>query len=64
MPCAQEKAFDTYGPPAGVDTVDAVCDQPVLVPPSDAVADDAGPDSASATVFVSANEPPPETLPL
>ena len=39
----QEKAFDTYGPPAGVDTVDAVCDQPVLVPPSDAVAEGADP---------------------
>ena len=63
VPCDQLNAFDSYGPAAGVEAVDGVCDQPLVVPPSAAVADDAGPDSASVTAFVSLNEPPPVTEP-
>ena len=48
----QLNVFELYGPPAGVETVEGVCDQPVAVPPSAAVALDAGPDSPSATAFV------------
>src|SRR5947208_9757945 len=57
VPGFQLKLFDSYGPPAGDDTVDVVCDHPVVVPPSAAVADEAGPDSASLTVVISLNEP-------
>src|SRR5205809_3558900 len=35
LPIFQLNAFESYGPPAGVDTVDCVCDQPVVVPPRD-----------------------------
>src|SRR5919198_193275 len=59
VPWLQLKEFESYGPPAGVETVDAVCVQPVVVPPSAAVADDAGPESESATAFVILKEPPP-----
>src|SRR5436190_18507983 len=59
VPCDQLKLFESYGPPPGVDTVEGVCDHPLVVPPSAAVADEAGPDSPSVTAFVSANEPPP-----
>ena len=31
VPCAHEKLLDTNGPPAGVDTVEGVCDQPLIV---------------------------------
>ena len=60
VPEFQLKALDSYGPPAGDETVDAECDHPVLVPPSAPVADDAGPDSPSVTAFVSLNEPAAE----
>src|SRR5436309_11287246 len=63
VPCDQLKLFESYGPPAGDDTVEGVCDQPLVVPPSAAVADEAGPDSPSVTAFVSLNEPPPVTEP-
>jgi hypothetical protein len=63
VPCDQLNAFDSNGPPAGVDTVDALCDQPPVVPPSGAVADETGPDSLSLTAFVSLKEPPPVTEP-
>src|SRR5919201_3681998 len=61
VPCDQENAFDTYGPPAGDETVDGVCDQPVLRPTRDAVAEEAGPDTPSETAFVSVTDPPPVT---
>ena len=64
VPCNQANAFETYGPPAGVDTAEAVCDQRVLVPPSAAVVEDAGAVSLSVTALASLKEPPPETLPL
>ena len=43
-----------------MDTVDGVCDQPAVVPPSAAVALEAGPDSASETAFVSLKLPAAE----
>ena len=64
VPCDHVNALETYGPPLGVETVDGVCDQPVAVPPSAAVALEPGPDSASLTPFVSLRLPPPPTLPL
>ena len=57
VPAFQAKLFDSNGPPPGDETVDDVCDQPLVVPPSAAVVEEAGPDSASLTVFVSLNEP-------
>ena len=62
-PCDQLNAFESYGPPAGVETVDGVCDQPPVVAPRAAVAEEAGPDSPSVTPFVSLKEPPPATEP-
>ena len=59
VPALQPKPFESNGPPAGVDTVDGVCDQPAGEPPSAAVAEDWAPDSPSLTAFVSVNEPPP-----
>ena len=63
VPCDQLNPLDSYGPPAGVETVDGLCDHPAVVPPSAAVAEDAGPDSASETAFVSLKEPPPVAEP-
>ena len=63
VPAFHENVFESNGPPAGVETVEGVCDQPPLEPPSAAVADEAGPASPSLTVFVSLNEPPPATAP-
>jgi hypothetical protein len=60
LPAFQLKVLESYGPLDGVETVDGVCDQPPVVPPSAAEADEAGPDSASVTVFVSLNEPAAE----
>ena len=60
VPALQLKVFESYGPPLGVDTVDGVCDQPLVVPPSAAVADEPGPDSPSLTAFVSVKEPATE----
>jgi hypothetical protein len=57
VPALQSKELDSYGPPDGVDTVDGVCDHPEVVPPSAAVAEDAGLDSESLTAFVSLKEP-------
>src|SRR4051794_30382131 len=57
VPAVQENTFDTYGPPAGVDTVGGVCDQPVVVPPSAAVVLDAGPEPLSTSALVSVTEP-------
>src|SRR5919199_6511049 len=44
VPCAHVKVFESYGPPAGVETDDAMCVQPAVVPPSAAVAEEVGPD--------------------
>src|SRR5690242_12763005 len=63
VPCDQLKALESYGPPAGVDTVEGVCVQPLVVPPRAAVADEAGADTPSVTALVSLNEPPPVTAP-
>jgi len=63
VPGDQLKGFESYGPPAGVETVDGVCDQPLVVPPSAAVAEEPAPDSPSVTAFVSLKEPPPPTEP-
>src|SRR6185312_3244550 len=63
VPCVQPKLLESKGPPAGVETVDGVCDQPPVVPPSAAVADEDGPASPSVTAFVNLNEPPPVTAP-
>jgi hypothetical protein len=57
VPAFQLKVFESYGPPAGVETVDGVCVQPDVVPPSAAVEEEAGPEIASLTAFVSLNEP-------
>src|SRR5207237_1592166 len=62
-PCVQPKVFESKGPPAGVDTVDGVCDQPLVVPPRAAVAEEATPESESPTALVSLNEPPPTVTP-
>ena len=51
VPALQEKRFESYGPPAGVEIVPAVCVQPVDVPPSALVVEEAGPEPPSATVF-------------
>ena len=60
VPAFQLNVLESYGPPAGVETVDAVCDQPLVVPPSAAVALEAGADSASDTAFVSLKLPAAE----
>jgi hypothetical protein len=60
LPVFQLKAFESYGPPEGVETVDGVCDQPPVVPPRALEAEEAGPDSASVTAFVSLKEPATE----
>ena len=60
LPAFQLKVLESYGPLEGVETVDGVCDQPPVVPPSAAEADEAGPDSPSVTPFVSLNEPATE----
>ena len=60
LPALQPKVLESYGPLEGVETVDGVCDQPPVVPPSAAEADEAGPDSPSVTPFVSLNEPAAE----
>ena len=52
--------MDTYGPPAGVETVDGVWVQPVVVPPRAAVVLDAGPEPASITALVTRREPAAE----
>ena len=57
VPAVQPNGLDTYGPPAGVDTVDGVCVQPDVLPPSAAVVLLAGPDPASATALVSRRLP-------
>ena len=51
VPSVQENTFESYGPPDGVLTVLGVCDQPLLVPPSVAVALDAGPVPLSVNAF-------------
>ena len=58
VPLFQLNAFESYGPPAGVETVDGVCDQPPADPPSAAVELEPGPDSESVTAFVSLKLPP------
>ena len=63
VPAFQLKVFESNGPPDGVETVDGVCDQPLLEPPNAAVAEEAGPASPSVTPLVSLNEPPPATEP-
>ena len=40
-----------------METIEVVCDQPPLEPPSAAVAEEPGPDSLSVTALVSLNEP-------
>jgi hypothetical protein len=57
----QVKVFESYGPPAGVATVEAVCVQPVLVPPSAYVRLPPAPEppTLSVTVFRSLKLPPP-----
>src|SRR5680860_184089 len=57
VPPAQLNTLETYGPSEGVDTVEGVWVQPVVVPPRAAVALDAGPEPASVTAFVRVNEP-------
>jgi hypothetical protein len=57
VPPVHENAFETKGPPAGLDTVEPVNDQPVVVPPSTANVLEAGPDPESETAFWSLNEP-------
>src|SRR5512133_1347703 len=57
VPAFQLKVFESYGPPAGVETVDGVCDQPLVVPPRADVADEAGPDSVSPTALCSLKLP-------
>ena len=57
VPALQLNAFDAYGPPAGLLTSDGVCDQPPELPPSEVVALDPGPESASVTAFLIVNEP-------
>ncbi len=57
-PAVQLKAFDTYGPPAGVVTLDGVCEKPVDVPPKVAVALEATPDPpVSVSVLLRLTEP-------
>jgi len=53
----QENVLDTYGPPAGVVTVEGVWVHPVEVPVMVADWLEAGPDPASATALVRVNEP-------
>ena len=57
VPAAQLNRFETYGPPAGVETVDGVWVQPVEVPPRAAVVLEAGPEPRSTTALLSRNEP-------
>ncbi len=57
-PSIHENAFDTYGPPDGVDTELGVCVQPAVVPPSTDVALEAGPVPASVRAFRSWKVPP------
>ena len=57
VPPLQLNAPETYGPPAGVVTVEPVNVQPVAVPARVANALDAGPELASVSAFVSVNEP-------
>ena len=57
VPVTQLKALDTYGPSLGVETLEAVCVQPVEVPVKAWVVDDAGPDAASVSAFFSVKEP-------
>src|SRR5215207_8430150 len=52
-------AADSNGPPAGSVTAPAVCDQPVVVPPSALVAEPA-PDVGSVTFVVNVKLPPTE----
>ena len=52
---AQLNMVETYGPPAGADTVEGLCVQPVVVPPRVAVALEAGPEPESVTALVSVN---------
>jgi hypothetical protein len=55
-PTLQLNVFDTYGPPDGVETSDELWVQPV--PPESALVElEAGPDNASATAFLIANDP-------
>ena len=55
-PALKEIAPETYGPPAGVETVSAPCAQPGC----DAAGyeAEAGPEPPSATALESVNEPP------
>ena len=57
VPAAQPKGLETYGPPAGVETVDGACVHPAVVPVSAAVLLLAGPEPASATALVSRRLP-------
>src|SRR4051812_10614920 len=57
VPAVQLNGADTYGPPAGVETVDGGCAPPVGVPVRAAVLLLAGPDPASATALVSRRLP-------
>ena len=57
VPAVQLKGLDTYGPPVGAETVEGVWVQPVLEPPSAAVALLAGPEPESATALASRRLP-------
>jgi hypothetical protein len=57
------KSFESKGPPAGVETVEGVCDQPAAVPPRAAVWLEAAPDSVSETVLRILKLPPPDSTP-
>ena len=57
VPASQLNGAETNGPPAGVDTVDGVCDQPLDEPVRSAVVLEAGPEPESLTALVSVNEP-------
>jgi hypothetical protein len=58
VPAVHLNRPEGYGPPAGVDTADAVCVQPAFGPARAEVALEAGPDPpASDTLFVSRSEP-------
>ena len=63
VPCDQAKSFESNGPPIGVATVDGVCVQPVLLPPSAAVWLYVAPDSGSETALRILKLPPPDWAP-
>jgi hypothetical protein len=57
VPLPQLNAFETYGPPLGVETVVAAKLHPVAVPASAPKVLEAGADVASVTAFCTSNEP-------